>query len=45
MSIKSQKNIHIKNGRVIDPSQQLDLQGGDVFIKDGRIVSGFSGGE
>lgn len=31
-------NIHIKNGRVIDPASQLDAQQ-DIFISDGKIVA------
>ena len=31
-------NLHIKNGRVIDPASQLDAQQ-DVFIRDGKIVA------
>lgn len=31
-------NLHIKNGRVIDPSSQLDTQQ-DIFIRDGKIVA------
>lgn len=31
-------NIHIKNGRVIDPTSQLDAQQ-DIFISDGKIVA------
>jgi len=31
-------NLHIKNGRVIDPSSQLDSQQ-DIFIRDGKIVA------
>lgn len=31
-------NIHIKNGRVIDPAKQLDAQQ-DVFIADGKIAA------
>jgi dihydroorotase len=31
-------NIHIKNGRVINPSSQFDKQQ-DVFIRDGKIIA------
>lgn len=31
-------NLHIKNGRVVDPASQLDIQQ-DIFISDGKIVS------
>jgi dihydroorotase len=31
-------NLHIKNGRVVDPSSQLDSQQ-DIFIRDGKIVA------
>lgn len=31
-------NIHIKNGRVIDPASQLDAQH-DIFISNGKIVA------
>jgi len=31
-------NLHIKNGRVIDPASQLDAQL-DIFIRDGKIVA------
>ena len=31
-------NIHIKNGRVIDPASQLDAQQ-DIFISDDKIVA------
>tara|TARA_R110001606_G_scaffold346892_5_gene496101 strand:+ start:63084 stop:64382 length:1299 start_codon:yes stop_codon:yes gene_type:complete len=31
-------NLHIKNGRIIDPASQLDAQQ-DIFIRDGKIVA------
>lgn len=31
-------NIEIKNGRVIDPQQGLDLAGASLFVADGRIA-------
>ena len=31
-------NLHIKNGRVIDPASQLDAQQ-DLFIRDGKIIA------
>jgi dihydroorotase len=31
-------NLHIKNGRVIDPANQLDARQ-DIFIRDGKIVA------